>query len=84
MIAKLHMRKKESAFFMIKKMAGGPRTHVVKCIRKRLRVTEADVPPEIAVQTVLYGRLRYFRKSRQKQMRKLGGITNLVSHAPFS
>jgi hypothetical protein len=45
----LRMRKNEAALFMIKKVAGQPRTYVVQYIRKLVRISEARVPPEIAV-----------------------------------
>jgi hypothetical protein len=49
MKAVLRMRKNEAAFFMVKKVAGQPRTYVVQYIRKLIRISEARVPPEIAV-----------------------------------
>ena len=79
-IAKLHVCEQQSALFVMKKIAGGTQLNVMQFIRKLLRVAKAGMPPEIAVQTFHYGRLRCLRKDSQKQTRKVRSISHPVSH----
>jgi hypothetical protein len=84
-IAKLHVCEQQSALFVMKKIAGGTQLNVMQFIRKLLRVAKAGMPPEIAVQTFHYGRLRCLRKDSQKQTRKVRSISHPVTHVtPFA
>jgi hypothetical protein len=47
MEARLRTRKNEAALFMVNKVAGLPRTHLVEYIRKLFRVSETRVPPQV-------------------------------------